>query len=156
LAEPQAAQGENAAARLLRSASAICFGAAAVLMVVFGIIYMTRSDFMPYHATAVGVGWDSLAPAQRSLILSLMKATGAGALAAGVSIILLLARPFRDGEKWAVGAILAVGLTAAVPYLYTMYRFEQETPGTPPVAVPAVGVALLLAGFFLSRAARRI
>lgn len=44
-----------------------------------GLTYLLRQRFMPYHTVALGCSWESLPPANRTLILALMRGAG-GAL----------------------------------------------------------------------------
>lgn len=46
-------------------AAFICYALAALLSLVFGAIYLVRSQFMPYHEEAVGIPWQQLDPRSR-------------------------------------------------------------------------------------------
>ena len=40
-----------------------CYAIAALLLLVFALVYLTRSEFMPYHSDAVGLEWAEVDPA---------------------------------------------------------------------------------------------
>ena len=68
----------------------------ALVTSILGIIYLARGQFMPYHAEAVAASWEDVPSGYQTLILGLMRLTGAGWLvAAGVTLI-LAARCFDD------------------------------------------------------------
>lgn len=56
-----------------------CYFLSGVLLVGFGLVYMFRAEFMPYHAVAVGMSWAEVPPQFQVLILALMKGVGAHA-----------------------------------------------------------------------------
>jgi hypothetical protein len=105
---------------------------------------------MSYHAAATGVAWADLAPGVRVLLLGLLRGAGGALLAAGVSIALLLAIPFRAGDTWARWGSAAIGLTAAVPATYATYRIRRDTPARPPLGVAVVGAVLFAVGLLLA------
>lgn len=49
---------------------------ATILLVCFGVTYLLRTEFMPYHSVAVGMAWEQVLPPFRVLILALMRAFG--------------------------------------------------------------------------------
>ena len=53
-----------------------CHALALLLLAVFSLIYLFRSEFMPYHAAAVEQVWREIDPAFQVLILALMRAAG--------------------------------------------------------------------------------
>ena len=46
---------------------------ALLLLAIFGLIYLFRPQFMPYHGDAVGMSWEEVPHAFRILIIALMK-----------------------------------------------------------------------------------
>ena len=121
-----------------------------ILSAVFAGIYLSRPQYMPYHAAAAGKSWAELDVRLQALILGLMRDAGGGWLAASLALLFLLLIPFRQGAAWSRWAILIVGLALAVPTLYGTLLVKFKTPGSPPWFVPAVGIVLLIAGFSLS------
>jgi hypothetical protein len=59
-------------------AAAVSYSIVALISVVLGSIYLVSSQFMPYHAAALGTSWVALEPAEQTLILALMRVSGGG------------------------------------------------------------------------------
>lgn len=132
-----------------------CHFLTVVVLFIFGFIYLFQSQFMPYHAVAVGKQWAELAPALQVLILALMKVV-AGAWVAGASAMtLLLFIPFRKGERWAYYSIPLIGLLVSGSSLYATLYVAGNTPANPPWIGAAVSMVLLFVGFLLSLAAHK-
>ena len=126
------------------------YALAALLFTVFGVIYLARFQFMPYHQEALGKPWQKLDPRLQALLIGLMRTAGGGLLAAGVSIAILLLIPFRAGETWARYTIPVIGLVAGLPSLYATILIRSRTQAHTPVVPSAIGVGLLVIGFILS------
>lgn len=131
-------------------AAFVCYSLSALLSMLFGIIYLVRSTFMPYHQEALGKSWQQLDPNLQALLLGLMRTAGGGLLATGVSASILLLIPFRAGESWAAYSIPAVGLLTAIPALYATILIRSRTHAHTPVAAGFMAVGLLVIGFILS------
>ena len=127
-----------------------CHLLAVLVLAAFAVTYLFRSEFMPYHAVAVGMPWADVATPFQVLILALMRAVGAACLAVVVLILILLFVPFRQGAVWARWAIPAGGLVLSAGALYAMLHVWRNTPATPPWFAPVVGALLLVAGMLLS------
>jgi hypothetical protein len=121
-----------------------------LLSLVFAGMYLFRSQFMPYHAAAVGVAWTELRPEFRTLFLALLRVCGGGWLAAAIAMSILLLVPFRRNEAWSRWALPLVGLSAAVPTLYATLLVKARTPASPPWFGAAAAIVLILLGFALS------
>ena len=76
--------------KTLKTISFICYGLVALLGFVFAFIYLSRSEFMPYHADAVGMDWNEVDTNMQVLIIALMRVSGGGWLATSLSISFLL------------------------------------------------------------------
>ncbi len=116
----------------------------------FGLMYLLRSEFMPYHAAAVGTSWTQLRPEFQALFLALMKVCGGGWLAAAASLSVLVLIPFRRNEPWSRWAIPLVGLCWAVPTLYATLMLKARTGAATPWIAPAAAILLLVVGFSLA------
>jgi hypothetical protein len=123
---------------------------ALLLLFVFALVYLFQSEFMPYHAVAVGQSWEEIDPAFRILILALMKVAGGGWLATVFAIGILLLKPFREGTRWAYWAIPVVGLPTSLSSLYATIYVAQNTPASPPWIAVALGTLLFLIGLVFS------
>jgi hypothetical protein len=117
---------------------------------VFGFLYLFSTQFMPYHAVAIGASWNDLTPAYRVLFLALIKAVGAGFLGSSIACLFILSIPFRSGLPWANWALLIIGLVVSIPSLYAALTVRWSTPASPPWVVSLIGALLAVAGFALS------
>jgi hypothetical protein len=130
---------------------------AAVLLValggiVFGVRYMRREAFLPYHAEVAGKSWEEIDPGIQVVILGMLKIIGGGFATLGVTL-LWLCLALRGGAHWAPWAILTISAVALVPMLYVAvklraFRPDAQTPVRPVLAmmmliVVGVGLALL-------------
>ena len=131
-------------------ASFVSYALAALLSMAFGIIYLVRSQFMPYHQEALGKPWLQLDLRLQALLLGLMRTAGGGLLAGGISAAILLFIPFRAGESWSLVAIPAIGLVTSLPALYATILIRSLTQAHTPIAAGAIGVGLLVVGFIFS------
>lgn len=131
-------------------AATVCYALAVLVAMAFGVVYLTRSRFMPYHSDALQLSWDELDSQLQALLLALMRAVGGGWLAVSLSVAFLLVFPFRAGETWARYAIPLVGLAAALPTLYATLHVRSRTPASPPVNLVVVAILLLIVGFIIS------
>jgi hypothetical protein len=131
-------------------AAFLCYLLSLPLLYIFGLIYIFRSEFMPYHAVAVGQSWSEVDPAYQVLILALMKVAGAGLLGIAFSINIFLFKFFRHGIQWSFWAIPITGSFASLSTLYATIYVSQNTPASPPVLAASLGFILLILGFILS------
>ena len=127
-----------------------CHLLATLIVAAFGVTYLFRPEFMPYHAVAVGMPWADVTPSFRVLILALMRVIGGACLAVVVLELILLFVPFRQGVAWARWAIPAGGLVICAGALYGMLYVGLNTSATPPWIAPVVAALLLMAGLLLS------
>jgi hypothetical protein len=131
-------------------AAFVCYLLTLPFPIVFGLIFLFRPEFMPYHAVAVGQSWSEVDPAFRIIILALMRATGGGMLVTACAIGIILFKAFRQGIKWAYWAIPVLGLISTLPKLYATIYVAQNTPASPPWMVAALVTILLVLGAILS------
>lgn len=106
---------------------------------------------MPYHSVALGKAWDEVGQAERILIEALMDVAGAGWIALGVTVLVLLWRPFRNDEKWARLLIPGLLIMFYAPTLYATIKVLDGTPASPPWWGNALVLALAGAAFVLDR-----
>jgi hypothetical protein len=131
-------------------AAAVCYVLAALIAFAFCFIYLTRSEFMPYHKDAVELSWGELDTKLQVLILALMRGAGGGWLAAGISIIFLLIFPFREGETWSLFALPLIGLGPSLTALYATLYVKRNSQANPPVILVVAAIMLLVLGFAFS------
>ena len=131
-------------------AAFICYLVAAIGSIGFGLVYLARSTFMPYHRDAISTPWEKLEKPYQALFLGLIKVAGGGFLVSGLSVVFMTLFPFRAGEEWVRFAIPIVGLSMAFPVLFATVHVRRHTPASPPVGTTLITIALLLVGFTLS------
>jgi hypothetical protein len=121
-----------------------------LFLVVSGMTYLIRQEFMPYHSVAVGMPWAEVNPAFQALILGFMRGFGGAAIAVAVLLSILLFGPFRQGAVWARWAIPAGGLVIFLLGLYAISVVQLNTPAEMPWIALVTCVLLLVAGLALS------
>lgn len=128
----------------------LCHLVGIVTMVAFGMTYLFRKQFMPYHSAAVGKEWSEVPKEVQILILALMRAIAGGTLAVAFLGLIVLLIPFRDGAVWAYWAVPLSGLVLSAGSLYAMRLVATNTPGNPPYLLIVIAVALAITGLVLS------
>lgn len=122
---------------------------AGFVSVLFGLVYLFKRRFLPYHEDAVKKDWTDVTPEFRVLILALMRAVGGGAMASGFSIIVLQYYHSIDPSlHWAPLVILINGLLISCGSLYAMTLVRLKTSGRPPILAIVLSILLLWAGYF--------
>ena len=129
--------------------AAFLYAGVALVSLVLGAIYFFRDSFMPYHAAALGTGWDELGPATQVLLKALMEVAAGGWLALGALVLLLVAFPIRRGERWARLAAPAALLLFYVPTLLATLSVLQQTPASPPWRMNVVACLCAVVGLVL-------
>ena len=130
--------------------SSICYGINALVALIFGVIYLTRPEFMPYHSLALAKPWSEVEPNTQTLILALMRVAGGGFIATGIAILILLCIPFQAREQWAIYSIFIVCFCSSFSSSYATFLVHNKTSGKPPLKLSLVTVLLSLVGFFCS------
>ena len=125
---------------------------AALVSLVFGVIYLTRLEFMPYHREALGITWEEVGACEKGLILALMRAVGGGFLLTAFLISFLQYRFDISRTAWIPGVILVGGSLSVFSSLYATLTLKLNTPGAPPIMIVLTTGILLIAAYFLNMA----
>ena len=128
----------------------LCYLLALLILITFGLIYLFRQEFMPYHEVIVGKSWSELEPALQILFLASMRIVGGCFLALACAIGILLYKPFRQGMRWAYWAIPVISLIASLSMLFATIYVARNTQASPPWIGAALGILLVVTGFILS------
>ncbi len=128
----------------------ICYSIVAVAGTAFALIYLFRSEFMPYHAEAVGADWNEVEFRYRVLITALMIVCGGGWLAVIVALFYLLFGPYRRGVFRASVMIFIIGFCALLPALVATLYVKSHSPAHPPWILTIVLLVVLITGFVIS------
>ena len=130
--------------------SSVCYGVVALVSLIFGIIYLTRTQFMPYHSLALGKQWSEVESNTQTLILALMRVAGSGFMVTGITILVLLCIPFQAREQWAIYSIFSIASCTSFSSSYATFLVDRRTPANPPLKLSYATVALTLIGFICS------
>ena len=128
----------------------ICYGLYALVSILSGMVFLTRSTFMPFHQEALGKTWEQVDPNVQALLLGLMRSAGGGLMTSGIGVAILLFIPFRAEATWATYSIPAIGLLMALPVLYSNLFIRSRTQAHMPVTGVSMGVGLIVVGFIMS------
>ena len=132
----------------------ILFAIVGVSHIIFGIVYVTASEFMPYHAQALNIDWNELGENYKTLFLALIKLAGVGGLVAGIVNLTLISYLYHRVESRLIWLLIAPSLIFQSMTNYVVYSVYTNTPGDPPLLMVSIGsvtliiaTVLLLAGF---------
>jgi hypothetical protein len=122
----------------------------ALAVIVFGVRYMRRDSFLPYHAAVAGKSWSELDPGVQVVILGMLRLIGGGFATFGVTL-LWLCFALHGGARWAPWAILTVSAIALAPMLYVAIQLRSFRPDAQtPVRPTLVMMVLIALGIGLS------
>jgi hypothetical protein len=124
---------------------------AAFIMLVFGVIYLLKGSFMPYHSKAIGLEWGDLDVGVQSVILALMRVVGGGYLAVSIVISLLQKKLTKYRLVWLPLLIFVVGLTVSLSTIYATILVRLNSRGRPPTILAIAGLIFLLVGYICNK-----
>ena len=130
--------------------SFICYLLVGVISIVFGVIYLTRIEFMPYHQVALNRTWKELESEIQTLILALMRVAGGGLLATGISLLLLFLTYLKTQEPilFLIMPIVS-GITSFASFSATML-VKTRTVASPPLKLTIICIMLITIGAITS------
>ena len=117
---------------------------------VVGLSFILRYEFMPYHSVAVGMPWSQVPDPFQILIMGLLRLAGGAWFTVAIAELWLLLIPFRQGARWAIWAVPAVGLLHYAGVANAMAHVTLNTDAVPPWGPSMVSVVLILTGAALS------
>ena len=123
---------------------------ATLALIAFGWTYLSSSEFMPYHAAALGTDWENLPPGLQVLGLTALRLVGVGSFALGLALGVILWVPYRRGERWALWAVPILGSGYGLALSFAAFSVGSGTPGNPPWRSAGVLPLLFLMGGILS------
>ncbi len=123
---------------------------------IFGVMYLFRSDIMPYHYSFLDLSKEALddfSPRIIELMVVLMKVGGANFLAICAASVFIVAVPFRNNKTWAKWALLFVFSISLVPLFFITWFVASHVPQgepAPPWYLTLILQAMVIVAFALS------
>ena len=124
---------------------------AALILLVFGLVYLIRTSFMPYHREALTMDWNELETSTQFLILGLMRAVSGGFIATSIVIIVLQKKFSSSKIPWIPWLILTAGLIVASAAIYATLEVRLHSPGKPPTTLTLIGMVMIIIGYIYNR-----
>ena len=124
----------------------VAYAIPTVGLMLQGGLYLTTSQFMPYHSAALGVAWPDLPGNHQAFLLGVIKGMGAGSVSVTLALFIMLGGPFRRGEAWARWAIPLIGIVFTSLTAYAAYSIDVGTPASTPWRQTLGLTALFLVG----------
>lgn len=131
-------------------AAMVCHSLAISPMLVGGLVYANRDNYMSYHAAATTYAWQELAPGVQILFRAMLNGAGSLMLLTALTLILLLTIPFRKNERWCFWAIPLIGISAILTTIRAAVLVDLNTAANPPWQWLILVIGLFLSGLFLS------
>ena len=116
----------------------------------WGVGFLLRSEFTPYHGAAAGVPWPEVPRNFQVVILALTKLAGGLWVAFALCIFVLLWFPFRQGARWALWAVPLLMLAQLVAPMPAMIHLTTHTTATPPWALTLGCIVVTLVALAVS------
>jgi len=124
---------------------------AALFYLTFGMIYLFKNSFMPYHSEALSLDWKEVESSTQFLILAFMRAVSGGFIAESIVVIVLQRKFTLTKISWIPLLILATGLIVSFTSLYATMIVRLNSPGKPPTVMAIVGIVLLIVGYIFNQ-----
>jgi hypothetical protein len=119
-----------------------------LLVLVFAVAYLKRSEFLPYHRIAVGRNWSEVDPRMQVLLLALIRVAGSAWLALVLAAIFFLYVVFaRPASLWQLLAFQCYCLAAVVPPVVVAIHVRKQTAAPTPVTAASMVVVFCMLGF---------
>jgi hypothetical protein len=131
--------------------SFISYFLAFLIILAFSVIYLRRSDFLPYHSIAIARTWDKVDSRMQLLIMALIKVAGGAWLALAIAGFMLLYLLFTRDAEFAQLIMFQVFCLFAVTPPIAVAAFVRKKTGAPtPIFSGFLLVLLTLLGFTLA------
>ena len=130
----------------MRKASLAAYAINVFLILLAGAVYLSRSEFMPYQAEAVGMDLGHIPVNIRVLLLALIHAVGGLELTVGATLAAILICAFRRGEPWADWAVPTFMLLVQMTALKGSLEVAVQTGAHTPWPALLVGICITLVG----------
>ena len=118
------------------------FALVGLSLLLTGAVYLSLSEFMPYHAEAVRMTWDQLDGNFQGLILGLLKGLGSGAFVAGFATLFMVSMSLRKSPRPFLLLLPIVTIGYSTLLCYATFTVFTRTPGDPPL-IPTILLVLM-------------
>ncbi|TDF80818.1 hypothetical protein [Pseudomonas sp. H9] len=119
-----------------------------VILAAFAVIYLTRTQFMPYHRDAVARPWSDLDPRLQVLLMALIRIVGWAWLAlACAGLMLLYGVFFVSSGLLQLISFQGFCLLMITPAIVVTTRVRRQTGAKPPTLTSALVALLTVVGF---------
>lgn len=122
-----------------------------ILIMLFGIIYMVRPTFMPYHARIVHLNWEQIPETEQILVRALMIAVGGVTISIGIILGLFIYKFQKTGLQWVSNLVMASGIIASILISIAPLFVVLTSDSVPPLYIPVIIIALFITGNMLTR-----
>jgi hypothetical protein len=129
---------------MIRKFALVLFVFAGISHIIFGFVYVTADEFMPYHAQALKVDWNSLDVNYKTLFLALIRLAGAGGVVAGLANLTLVTYLFHRAQSKIIWLLPVSALIFQSVTNYVVYTVYTNTPGEPPLLMVSIGTVVLI------------
>ena len=128
--------------------SLVSYALAFLIIATFSVVYLKRSDFLPYHSIAIARTWNKVDSRMQLLIMALIKVTGWAWLAVAIAGFMLLYLLFSHNAEFAQLIMFQVFCFIAVtPPIAVAIYVRKKTDAPTPIRSGALVVFLTLLGF---------
>jgi hypothetical protein len=121
----------------------------------WGIGFLLRSEFTPYHGAAAGVPWSDVPANFQIVMLALTKLAGGLWVASALCVLVLLLIPFRQGARWTLWAVPMLMLAQYVAPMPAMTHLTANSPSSPPWALTTGCIIATLVALVVSITGKR-
>jgi len=109
------------------------FALVGLSLFLVGCVYLSLSQYMPYHAEAIQLEWDSLDANFQGLILGFLKGLGSGAFVAGTAVLWMAGKSLRESPQPFVVLMPFVAISYSSLLCFATYTVYTNTAGNPPL-----------------------
>ena len=109
------------------------FALVGLSLFLLGCVYLSLSQFMPYHAEALQLEWDSLDANLQGLILGFLKGLGSGAFVVGIAVLWMAGKSFRETPRPFFVLMPFVAISYSSLLCFATFTVYTNTPGNPPL-----------------------
>lgn len=126
----------------------VSYTLAFLIIVTYSVVYLKRSEFLPYHSIAIARTWDEVDWRMKLLIMALIKVTGWAWLAVAIAGFMLLYLLFSSNAEFAQLIMFQVFcLIAVTPPIVIAIYVRRKTDAPTPIHSGSLVVFLTLLGF---------